>query len=159
MDFDTAFHKLLGHEGGYVNHPSDPGGETNWGVTVAVARQNGYKGAMQSMPVGVAKDIYKKMYWDAVQADKMPLKLRYALFDAAVNSGVTQAIKWLQRAVNVSGDGVLGPKTLAAVISQDQSKVFDSMVAQRLKFMASLSNWPSFGRGWTRRIAAILEES
>jgi len=111
------------------------------------------------MPVGVAKDIYKKMYWDAVQADKMPLKLRYALFDAAVNSGVTQAIKWLQRAVNVSDDGILGPKTLAAVISQDQSKVFDSMVAQRLKFMASLSNWPAFGRGWTRRIAAILEES
>lgn len=159
MDFDTAFHKLLGHEGGYVNHPSDPGGETNWGVTVAVARQNGYTGAMQSMPVSVAKDIYKKMYWDAVQADKMPLKLRYALFDAAVNSGVTQAIKWLQRAVNVSDDGILGPKTLAAVISQDQSKVFDSMVAQRLKFMASLSNWPAFGRGWTRRIAAILEES
>lgn len=159
MDFDTAFHKLLGHEGGYVNHPSDPGGETNWGVTVAVARQNGYTGAMQSMPVGVAKDIYKKMYWDAAQADKMPLKLRYALFDAAVNSGVTQAIKWLQRAVNVSDDGILGPKTLAAVISQDQSKVFDSMVAQRLKFMASLSNWPAFGRGWARRIAAILEES
>ena len=159
MDFDTAFHKLLGHEGGYVNHSQDPGGETNWGITIAVARQNGYEGSMSSLPVGVAKEIYRKMYWNAVRAEEMPSKLRYALFDAAVNSGVSQAIKWLQRAVNVSDDGILGPKTLAAVISQDQSKVFDSMVAQRLKFMASLSNWPAFGRGWARRIAAILEES
>ena len=159
MDFDTAFHKLLGHEGGYVNHSQDPGGETNWGITIAVARQNGYEGSMSSLPVGVAKEIYRKMYWNAVRADEMPSKLRYAFFDAAVNSGVSQAIKWLQRAVSVSPDGVIGPMTLRAVNSQNPNEVFERMLAQRLKFMASLSTWPAFGRGWARRIAAIMEET
>ena len=99
------------------------------------------------------------MYWNAVRAEEMPSKLRYALFDAAVNSGVSQAIKWLQRAVSTTPDGVIGPQTMQAVKSQNQYEVFERMLAQRLKFMASLSTWPAFGRGWVRRIAAIMEET
>ena len=158
MNFDEAFHKLLGHEGGYVNHPKDPGGETNWGITVAVARQNGYTGPMKDLPVATAKAIYRKMYWDAVRADEVPAKIRYALFDAAVNSGVVQAVRWLQRAIGVRDDGVFGNQTLAAVRQVDPYEVFTKMVAQRLTFMASLSNWPAFSRGWARRISDILME-
>lgn len=156
MNFDTAFHKLLGHEGGYVNHPNDPGGETNWGVTIAVARQHGYTGPMKDLPVETAKDIYKKMYWDAVKAEELPPVLRYATFDAAVNSGVAQAVRWLQRAAGVTTDGLLGPKTLEAIHSMSPESLMSRMIGHRLEFMAGLSNWPAFGRGWSRRIASLL---
>lgn len=156
MDFDTAFTQLLGHEGAYSNHPSDPGGETMWGVTVAVARHNGYPGSMREMPVDVAKSIYRKRFWDAVKADQLPDAVRYIVFDSAVNSGVTQAIFWLQRAAGVVDDGILGPKTLAAVANSDAQKVCRKILAQRLKFMTDLKNWDAFGKGWARRIAEIL---
>ena len=156
MNFDTAFHKLLGHEGGYSNHSKDPGGETNWGVTIAVARQHGYTGPMKDLPVETAKDIYKKMYWDAVKAEELPPVLRYATFDAAVNSGVTQAVRWLQRAAGVTADGLLGPKTLEAIHSMSPESLMARMIGHRLEFMASLSNWPAFSRGWSRRIASLL---
>lgn len=156
MNFDEAFHKLLGHEGGYVNHPDDPGGETNWGITIKVARDNGYFGAMKDLPVDTAKLIYKRMYWDAVRADEMPSVVRYALFDAAVNSGVAQATRWLQRAVGVNADGRIGPMTMNAIDAHEPYVVFSKMVAQRLDFMTRLNNWGSFSRGWARRIADIL---
>lgn len=156
MNFDTAFHKLLGHEGGYVNHPQDPGGETNWGITVAVARENGYQGPMRELPLDVAKAIYRKRYWDAVRADELPAELRYPMFDAAVNSGPGQAIRWLQRALGVADDGKLGPITLAAAAqAQDLSR---KLLGQRLEFMTNLSTWPAFGKGWARRIAALLQD-
>jgi lysozyme family protein len=156
MIFDDAFDLLLGHEGGYSNHPSDPGGETMWGVTVAVARANGYQGAMASMPRHVAKDIYRKLYWNKVRADELPAAVRYPLFDAAVNSGAKQAIRWLQRAIDVQDDGVLGPMTLSATQRMgDRAAVL--MTAERLDFMTSLPTWPAFGRGWARRIASVLK--
>lgn len=157
MNFDQAFHKLLGHEGAYSNHPNDPGGETMWGVTIAVARQNGYAGAMKDMPVDVAKRIYKAQYWDAVRADEMPAGLRYPLFDAAVNSGVGQAIRWLQRALQLADDGRIGPITLAAAKQSNTEVIQRRMLSQRLRFMTNLSNWSSFSRGWARRIADLLE--
>jgi lysozyme family protein len=156
MNFDTAFHKLLGHEGGYSNHSSDPGGETMWGVTIAVARQHGYTGPMKDLPVATAKDIYKKMYWDAVKAEELPPVLRYATFDAAVNSGVSQAVRWLQRAAGTTADGLIGQQTLKAVNSLAPESVLMRMIGHRLEFMAGLSNWPAFGRGWSRRIASML---
>ncbi len=157
MNFDDAFHKLLGHEGGYVNHPNDPGGETNWGVTVAVARANGYTGPMKDMPVDVAKAVYRKQYWDAIRADELPPALRYAVFDAAVNSGNGQAIKWLQRAVGVEDDGRIGPATLTAARAAAPDFALRRMLALRLRFMTDLKVWPSFARGWSRRIADLLE--
>ena len=158
MDFDKAFHKLLGHEGGYVNHPNDPGGETNWGVTVAVAREFGYSGPMKDLPVETAKRIYKAQYWDAVRADEMPSGIRYPLFDAAVNSGVRQSVKWLQRAVFVQDDGIIGPRTLMATRAADARDTRARMLGQRLQFMTGLKPWGSFGKGWARRIADLLME-
>ena len=157
MQFDEAFHHLLGHEGGYVNHPDDPGGETNWGVTKVVARQHGYEGLMKDMPVGIAKAIYRKSYWDAVQADNLPPAIRYAVFDAAVNSGVGTSVRWLQQAVGATADGVLGPKTLAAVHELNPDGVLRRMLAKRLTAMTSMSGWPSFSKGWARRVATLLE--
>lgn len=159
MTFDQAFHLLLGHEGAYSNHPNDPGGETMWGVTIAVARAYGYTGPMRELPVDTAKAIYRRDYWDAVRADELPAALRYPLFDAAVNSGVGQAVRWLQRALMVADDGRLGPITLRAAQQSSPEVVRRRMLAQRLRFMTNLSGWPSFSRGWARRIADLMETS
>lgn len=158
MNFDVAFTKLLGHEGGYSNHPSDPGGETMWGVTKRVAEEHGYHGPMKLLPEDFAKQVYRKSYWDAVSADELPLAIRYAMFDAAVNSGPGQAIRWLQEAAGTAVDGELGPKTKKALETLNSQELKMKIVGARLKFMASLSTWPAFGRGWARRLASILSE-
>lgn len=82
MNFDQAFEALIGHEGGYSNNPSDPGGETMFGITARVARQAGYHGAMRSLPLVTAKQIAKNQYWDAVRADELPAQVRFDVFDA-----------------------------------------------------------------------------
>jgi lysozyme family protein len=157
MDFDTAFTHLLGHEGGYVDHPSDPGGATRWGVTERVARANGYTGHMRDFPEAAARHIYRREYWQAVRADELPPVLRYPVFDAAVNSGVKQAVKWLQEAVGAKVDGVIGPQTLTMARAAHPDFAKQRMLGRRLKFMTDLKTWPVFGRGWARRIAALLE--
>ena len=157
MNFATAFEKLLKHEGGYVNHKDDRGGATRYGVTEAVAREVGYRGDMRELPLDLAQRIYKDRYWDAVQAEHLPADVRYAVFDAAVNSGVAQAAKWLQRACGVKDDGVIGPITIRAANALHPEGLKRKMLAQRLRFMATLANWPAFGRGWANRISDLLE--
>lgn len=157
MNFDQAFDILLKHEGGFVDHPDDPGGATRFGVTEAVAREVGYRGDMRDLPLDLAKRIYRERYWDAVKADQLPAQVRYVVFDAAVNSGVGQAARWLQRAVGVRDDGVIGPQTLAAVAQHSPEALTRRFLSQRLRFMSGLANWPAFGRGWARRIADLLE--
>lgn len=155
MNFDQAFVRLLGHEGGYSDNPADPGGETMWGVTQRVARANGYQGPMINLPRDVAAAIYRRQYWDAVKSDMLPEAVRFDVFDAAVNSGTVQAVKWLQRAAGTNADGVIGPMTLQAA-----ARTADGLVARfnghRLQFMADLPAWTTFGRGWARRIASNL---
>lgn len=157
MNFNTAFDLLLGHEGGFSDHAADPGGKTNYGITEAVAREAGYTGDMRELPMQLAKDIYLARFWRSIRADDLPPGIRYAVFDAAVNSGPAQATKWLQRALGVEADGVIGPKTLAAAYAQDARALRLRMLAQRLRFMAGLPNWPAFSRGWARRIADLME--
>ena len=157
MDFDQAFDLLLGHEGGYSRHPSDPGGETMWGVTRKVAVQEGYGGDMHHLPRDLAKTIYKRKYWDAVHADKLPEIVRYSVFDAAVNSGTKQAICWLQRSLDVGEDGVMGPLTFDALNRASGLKVAIAINAYRLDFMTDLPTWGAFSRGWARRIVSNLQ--
>lgn len=156
MTFDDAFDILLGHEGGYSNHKSDPGGETMWGITRRVALKEGYTGDMHVLPREFAKDIYRRKYWDAVQADRLHDCLRYTIFDAAVNSGPRQAIEWLQEAAGVEADGKLGPITFAAIESTPPLILAVRFNASRLEFMTDLPTWGAFGRGWARRIVGNL---
>ena len=158
MTFDEAFDRLIGHEGGYANHPNDPGGETMWGITARVARAAGYLEPMRDLPRGLAKEIYRRQYWTPVRAEELPAAVRFSVFDAAVNSGVGQAVKWLQEAAGVTADGVIGPVTLAAA-NKDEWRVFARFNGARLHFMAGLPTWPSFGRGWARRVADNLTEA
>jgi lysozyme family protein len=157
MDFDHAFDLLLGHEGTYSRHPDDPGGETMWGITRKVALQEGYSGDMHILPRDTAKGIYRRRYWDAIKADSLPADLRFSLFDAAVNSGIAQAVKWLQRAVDVVDDGALGPLTIQAAQRANGLRTAVALNALRLDFMTSLPTWGAFGRGWARRIATNLQ--
>jgi lysozyme family protein len=157
MNFDTALDLLLGHEGGYSDHAADPGGKTRFGITEAVARQAGYQGDMRELPLDLAKTVYLDRYWRPIRADDLPPGIRYVMFDAAVNSGHRQATLWLQRALGVEADGIIGPQTLAAAYAQDMRALKLGVLAQRLRFMTGLTNWPAFSRGWARRIADLME--
>lgn len=158
MKFDEAFDRLIGHEGGYSDNPADPGGKTMWGITERVARSWGYTGDMRNLPRSVAKEIYQALYWNKVRAEEIPEAVRFDVFDTAVNSGVTQAVKLLQRAAGAVDDGVLGPKTLAAARTMDAQLLDKRFSGYRLRFMTTLKNWPPFARGWAARIATNLIE-
>lgn len=157
MNFDQAFDLLIGHEGGYANHPNDPGGETMWGITARVARQAGYHGAMRDLPRETAKTIARNQYWDKVRAEELPLGVRFDVFDTGYNSGTTTAVKILQRAVSVTDDGVFGPSTMAAVLAAKSYKLSMLFNSERLLYLTSLPTWGAFGKGWARRVAGNLE--
>lgn len=156
MDFDQAFERLIGHEGGYVNHPDDPGGETNWGITARTARANGYTGPMRDLTRDQAREIYRVAYWGRAHADDYDPAIGFQLFDAAVNHGIGNAIRFLQRAVGVADDGKVGAQTVAAINSMQTTDVLARFNAERLDFYTRLSTWPTFGRGWVRRVAENL---
>ena len=155
--FDRAFDVLIVNEGGYVNNPKDPGGETNWGITRTVAVDNGYAGSMRLMPKETAKQIYKKMYWDKLQCDQLPFIVAFQLFDAGVNHGNTQAAKFLQLALSVADDGVIGAKTIAAVSKLEDLQIVMLFNAERIEFYAALKTFSTFGKGWVRRVASNLK--
>ena len=156
MDFDQAFERLIAHEGGYSDHKDDPGGETNWGITARTARANGYTGSMRELTRRQAREIYRVAYWGRARADDYDPAIGFQLFDAAVNHGIGNAIRFLQRAVGVADDGIVGPQTVAAINSMQTTDVLARFNAERLDFYTRLSTWPSFGRGWVRRVAENL---
>jgi lysozyme family protein len=152
VNFDAAFERLIGHEGGYVNHKADPGGETKYGIT-----KRTYPGEnIRGMTLARAKEIYRRDFWGPAGCDAVPDAIKFDLFDAAVNSGCRQAVKFLQGAVGTVQDGLLGPKTLQALNATPPERLVMRFNALRLLFMAELTTWPSFGRGWARRVAHNL---
>jgi hypothetical protein len=157
-NFDKCLALMLKHEGGFVNHPKDPGGMTNLGVTKTTweewTRKPSDEAEMRSLTPEMVAPLYKARFWDRVKADDLPSGVDYAVFDAAVNSGPGRAARWLQECVGVTADGAIGPKTLQAVNSYPgdlQSDYCD----KRLKFLQSLPTFPTFGRGWTRRVEDV----
>lgn len=157
ITFDEVFERAIGHEGGYVNNPKDPGGETNWGITKRTAQANGYLGAMKSLTRSQAKEIYRKAFWERARCAQYHSAIGFQLFDAAINHGIGNAIRLLQRAVEVADDGVIGQVTLGAI---NQKKLDDVLVlfnAERLEFYAKLTTFNTFGRGWVRRVAGNLK--
>lgn len=155
--FNTFVDRVLKHEGGYVDHPSDPGGATNFGITERVARAYGYKGHMRNLPRETAIAIYRGQYWNAVKGDQLPSAFAFQVFDAAVNHGVGNAVRWMQRAAGVADDGKIGPMTLGAVMKANPADLVLAFNAIRLNFYASLSTFGTFGKGWTRRVAGNLQ--
>jgi len=151
--FDQCFDKLISHEGGYVNHPTDPGGETNYGIS-----KRAYPSLdIKALTLADAKAIYKRDYWDRAQCDQLPSQLSYLVFDAAVNSGIGQSIRFLQRAVGVADDGSIGPITLSAAKRMDTNSLCARFLGHRLEFMTKLSTFDVFGKGWARRVADQLK--
>ena len=151
--FDQCFDKLISHEGGYVNHASDPGGETNYGIS-----KRAYPSLdIKALTLADAKQLYKRDYWDRAQCDQLPSQLSYLVFDAAVNSGIGQSIRFLQRAVGVADDGAIGPITLSATKRMDTESLCARFLGQRLDIMTKLSTWDVYGKGWSRRIADQLK--
>lgn len=153
MNFDQSFEKLIGHEGGYVNNKSDPGGETKFGIS-----KRSYPALdIASLTLADAKAIYKRDFWDRAQCDRLPQAVAFDVFDAAVNSGIWQSIRFLQRAMGLADDGIVGPLTLATVGRWEPEAVQARFNGQRLEFMTKLSTWDVFSRGWCRRIATNLQ--
>lgn len=162
-NFERAFVLVLKHEGGYVDHPADPGGATKLGVTqatlTAYLNRVCTKDDVRGLTVESVKPIYRKNYWDAVKGDELPSGLDYAVFDFAVNSGPGRAARYLQKVVNVSQDGLIGPNTLAAVARKAPRATIKGLCAARLGFLRRLSTWPVFGKGWGRRVADVETEA
>ena len=155
-NWDACFNHLIKHEGGYVNHPSDPGGRTNLGITQAVwenwVDRPVTEEEMKALTKDMVKPLYKDLYWERVKGDKWPSGVDYCVFDAAVNSGVRRASQWLQSALGVTADGSIGPQTLAIASVTSPATIITNFSAQRLKFLQGLSTWPTFGKGWERRV-------
>lgn len=163
--FDRALPHILVHEGGKVNHPKDPGGRTNKGITQRVYNAWRAKSNLPARDVYLIDDmevaaIYRFQYWDAVQGDALPEGVGYVVFDGAVNSGPKQSIKWLQRALGLlytgSIDGVMGALTLQAVAAvNDMDALIGRIIDRREAFLRALKTWADFGRGWLRRIGEV----
>lgn len=158
-NFEKCLAELLKHEGGYVNHPQDPGGATNLGVTQAVWEdwidRAVSEDEMKALTPNKVAPLYREMYWDRIKADKLPAGVDYCVFDAAVNSGVSRAVKWLQTIANVPADGIIGAETLKQVLLTNPLMVIDKYSAIRLEFLKGRSTWTTFGKGWERRVKEV----
>jgi lysozyme family protein len=158
-NFSKALAAVLVHEGGFVNNPKDPGGMTNLGCTKAVWEEHcGHpvdEKAMRALTPNDVGPLYKRKYWDKVCGDDLPSGVDYVVFDAAINSGPGRAIKWLQACVGVEPDGSIGSKTLTAVRSFNAKTLVDDFGKRRLSFMMDLPTWPTFGKGWSRRVLEV----
>jgi lysozyme family protein len=155
LDFTGIVERVLTSEGGYVNDPDDPGKETIWGLTVAVARANGYAGDMRAMPRATAVAVYQDVYWKRPGYDRLWPVLGYQVFDAAVNHGVVTASKMLQTVAKVDADGVVGPQTMAALSRIPMAATVLGMIGQRARKYAMTDTVGHFGAGWMNRLAAL----
>jgi lysozyme family protein len=159
QNWERSIKEVLRHEGGYVDHPADPGGATHFGVTLNTYRQ--YKGNphltaddLRNIPIGEVYDIYKTRYWDKVRGDQLPSGIDFLVFDFGVNAGVGRAAKMLQNLVGVPADGGIGPQTLRAtseVYEENPEQLIVAYTDARAEYYQSLPHFPTFGRGWLRR--------
>jgi lysozyme family protein len=158
-NFDSALEAILHHEGGYVHHPSDPGGRTNLGVTQRVWEEwVGHEvdeKTMRALTPEIVGPMYKAKYWDKIKGDDLPAGVDYIVFDAAINSGPGRAAKWLQQTVGAIPDGAIGPGTLGKVAAMPADDIVEKYQQTRLEFLQSLSTWNTFGKGWGRRVQEV----
>lgn len=148
----------LPHEGGWSDHPKDPGGATMKGITLAVFRKwvpGATKADLRAISDAAVEKIYRVDYWNPLRGEDLPAGVDLAVFDFGVNSGPSRSAKYLQGIVGTKQDGVIGTATLSAVNTQEPSKLVKSICAKRLGFVKGLSTWATFGKGWSRRIADV----
>lgn len=160
-NFEFSLEQVLKHEGGWSDHPADPGGATMKGVTLKtysdwLGRQAS-KDELRNIPDNHLRTIYKTRFWDAVRGDDLPAGVDFAVFDMAVNSGPGRAARLLQAAVGATPDGAIGPKTLAAVRAQDPEALITMYQNNRQHFLEALPTFATFGKGWARRVAETGE--
>lgn len=154
MRFEKAFQIVIGAEGGYVNDPNDPGGETKYGISKAAYPSLN----IAALTLEEAKGIYRRDYWQACRCDDFPAMLRLPLFDSAVNQGVSAAIKLLQQILRVDVDGIIGPKTIGAANSSDTKELVLDFLSYRALRYVETRNFDRYGRGWLRRMFSITME-
>lgn len=158
-NFDDALAAVLEHEGGFVNHPKDPGGMTNLGVTKRVweawVGKTVSEADMRALTPAIVAPMYRKQYWDAVKGDELPSGLDYLMFDFAINAGASRAIKTMQKAIGTTPDGAIGPKTMQALRDADPDALIDKFSAEKEAFYRSLPTFATFGKGWLRRVAEV----
>lgn len=158
--YDEALRRLLAHEGGYTNHPSDPGGPTNFGITIHDYRKYVKPGAtaadVKAMTVSEAKAIYRAKYWDAQRCDELPAGVDYAVFDYGVNSGIGRSGKVLRRVLKLADNtSTVNGAVVAATNARDAKQLVSAICDERLRFLQSLKTWSVFGKGWGRRVAEV----
>ena len=158
-NFDECLKMLLHHEGGYVWHEEDPGGETNLGVTKKVYQEWGGTKDMKDLTVEDVAPIYKKNYWDRCKCDDLESGVDWVVFDWAVNSGTGRSAKAIQKICGATQDGAIGPKTLALIGKQDTQYVVEEFGKIRQDFYESLKTFDTFGKGWTRRNKETTEKA
>jgi lysozyme family protein len=156
-NFPASLRLVLKHEGGFSKHPADPGGATMLGVTKKVweayTGETVTEGEMKQLTPEDVGPLYKRGYWDKCRCDDLPSGLDYAVFDYAVNSGVMRASKVLQATLDVVTDGMIGPATIAAARASEG--LIQRYCGERLRFLKALPIWPSFGKGWERRVREV----
>ena len=162
-NFQKSLEQVLKWEGGFSDHPSDPGGLTNMGITARTYESwFGNKPTRQDMLDLTEEDvafIYKKWYWDRVLGDHLPEGVDMAVFDFAVNSGPDRAKKTLQKVLEVKADGLFGPITLTAIKTASPWFIINQLCDERIRFLKSLDTWSVFGKGWKNRIEDLREAS
>jgi lysozyme family protein len=158
-NFKDSLKHVLAHEGGWADHPRDPGGATMKGVTLTTFRRHfgatKSKTALRNISDDELGQIYRSGYWDKCRCDQLPSGVDYAVFDAAVNSGPGRSAKWLQAAIGAKQDGGIGPKTLAMVKNHDAVSITEMICDRRLAFLQRLDTWETFGKGWGRRVEGV----
>lgn len=161
--FDAALAEILRHEGGWVDHPKDPGGATNRGVTLATLSdwlgRTATKAEVKALTVADVAPIYRERYWNAVKGDDLPAGVDLMVFDLAVNSGPGRAAKFLQEVVGAAVDGQIGPGTLAKVNALHPLAVIDGLAQRRERFYRGLGTFDTFGRGWMKRLADVTAKA
>ena len=150
-NFNRCLDEVLKHEGGHVDHPRDPGGETNLGIS----RRSYPNEDIRGMTRDRAAFLYRRDFWNAIRGDDLPAGLDLVAFDAAVNSGVSRGAKWLQQALGVEADGKIGPATIEAAKKADARAAVNRALDIRMAFLRRLATFPTFGKGWTRRVEEV----
>jgi len=162
-NFPASLALILKSEGNFINHPRDPGGMTNLGVTRNVwkewVKHEVDEAEMRSLTPELVAPLYKANYWDACKCSDLPLGVDYVVFDSAVNMGVSRAAKLLQAELGVTADGVIGRATIAAATVADPTELVESFSLGKGEFYKSLSTFKTFGRGWLNRVAHVRQNA